>query len=647
MQESNHSILRSYVDSPVSILDSFFTKSPLATWDDVSQAIVGNIPPAMLNYAYKPVGLRSNSICPPYYLPYWTSFFSVEINEPFLELGIPGSDLFPDFFPPYAVGTLPIFEFNIPFENYLLPESPRWLYFRVQPNTPVTNAQQANIWVNGYDEDGNLIPEYRGYASVGPDGLNTGGQLGGSRFEGLMSNVPWGDDDPEIVDGFWSPYTELDPSDPTTFNAGIINPELVGGRKIGYIMFVENLLHDPFYYSLNINFGNPALATSPDPELRKRQQYDGEAAIIAAMMRYFVEEQQVEAIIIDNRINDGFFNTASFIESFGAARKGNTSLEAFQNQDNRAPIDVDRDIEVFGGTRIDNRTIRKLIDTTPWPTVRPDLMEARYPGSVFKNGPVIILDSQSASSGGDQFPRFFMGDELDGNLGNGVQTYIVGTIDGILQGFDEVSQTLVCSKYGSEFPDQDNIGQSPLSFMTESLIYSNIGGAPTSTRYNPNTDYSTLIQALIPVNSNLVGPIYSSSNTGTPKIVQGALSTNIGDTVYFDFGYRGPGTAVDGTPYAAGHWDNPPVGIDQVDGFPGQPDPNDPSSLRDSWLEEAIRVIRLSLGDIVTKSKNAKSGKRTKGLSKVAKQAAARFTTKEDVEAHIKMKEAFDKRKGV
>ena len=117
--------------------------------------------------------------------------------------------------------------------------------------------------------------------------------------------------------------------------------------------------------------------------------------------------------------------------------------------------------------------------------------------------------------------------------------------------------------------------------------------------------------------------------------------------MYFDFGYTGPETAVDGTPYASGHWDNPPVGIDQVDGFPGQPEPNDPSSLRDSWFEEAIRVTRLALGDTVAKGKQVKSGKRAKGMSKVAKQVAARLNSHDAIQAHVAKKEAFDNRTGV
>lgn len=648
LQQSAHSVLQAFFESTgfefIDQVDANLTKAPLATWQDVSSAILGNIAALELEAHYQAgFPIQGSLICPSYYLPYNITFNSVQINEPFEELGIPGSDFFPDFFPEYAIGTLPIIGFNVPFENYLLPESRRWLYFRVQPDTPVTNEQQANVWVLGYTETGEIDPLLRGYASVGPDGLNTGGQLGGSRLEGLVSPVPYGVYDQNLEEGFWSPFVNFDISNPTVFNAGIINPALVGGRRIGYMTFIGNILHDQELISLNINFGNPELALSPDPELRKRQQYDGEAAVIAELMRYFVEDQQVEAIIIDNRINGGFSNTQSLLESFGGARQGGTSFSSFQDQDYRNPFNVDKEMTVFGGTRLDNRTLRKLVDTTPWPTVRPDLMELRYPGSVFKNGPVIILDSQSAKSGGDQFPRFFMGDNLDGDLGNGVHAKIVGTIDGILEGYDSNAIAMIRSRYGSEFPDFDGIGTSPLFMQSENLLYNEIAGAPTSTRYNPYTNYTEFIEALIPVNSNLTGPMYAPSNTGTPEIVQGALSTNIGDTVYFDFGYTGPGTAVDGTPYATGHWDNPPTGINQVNGFPGQPNPNDPSSLRDSWLEEALRVTRLSLGDAVTKSAPSKGAHKSQNPSKVAQNVARMFAgmSEAEIKEYVIAKQKF------
>lgn len=644
MQQSTHSGFYPYCETEGSsfadTIDARLTKSPLANWEDVTQALAQEIASVVLTYRYK--GYFGSTICPPYYLPYWETFYNTQINEPFEELGVPGSDLFPGSFPAYAVGSLPAFNYNVPFENYLLPDSRRWLYFRVKPDTPITNDQQKNVWALAYDSSNNLIPEYRGYASVGPNGLNSSGEVGGSRLEGLMSPVPWGDSDASIEDGFWSPYTNSDPSDPTTFNAGIINPDFVGGRKIGYIFFISNILFDPYFIGLNSNFGNPNLAISPDLELRKRQQYDGEAAVISELMRYFVEEQEVEAMIIDNRINGGGYNTFSLIESFGGSRPGGTCLQSFQNQDNRNPFNTENDMQIYSGTQDDNKSIVYLADTVPWTTVRPDLQELRYPNSVFKNGPVIILDSQYAVSGGDQFPRYFIGENEDGNIGENTMAKIVGSIDGILEGYSADPANLISSKYGSEFPqeiDGELVGSTPLRAKGESLLYNEISNTPSSTRLTSSSNYTTPIPALVPVNSNGIGPIYSSTNTGVTEITEGALSTNIQDTVYFDFGYTGQGQAVDGTPYAAGHWDNPPVGIDQVGGFPGQPNPADVSSLRDSWLEEAIRVIRICLGDTLSRSVTRSEKKRPVSEKSAAQTVMNSLKCEDDVKTYAHKKE--------
>ncbi len=596
-QQSVHSRPEAYFDAIgndfFASVDSSFTKPVLPTWDEVSQALLGNRAAQQLAIRSKDNnGREAADFC----LPGRISFTQTQINSPFEELGIPGSTLDPGIFPEYTVGPLPVLDYNIPTFNYLDPSSLRWLYFRVKPDTPIANTQQENVWVLAYDENGNLIPELRGYASVGPQGLNSGEQLGGSRLEGLLSPVPWGESDPSIEDGFWSPYT-YDVPLPVFFNVGIVRPELVDGRKIGYMTFAYNLLFDPYFIGLNANFGDPAAGP-------KRQQFDGETAVVSEIMKY-LNEQGVEAVIIDNRINEGFFNTASLIESFGGPRKGITDLHAFQNQDNRDAFNVDSEIEVWSGTTLEDRTIRKLIDTAPWPEVRPDLREQQYPGTVFKNGPVIILDAVSAGSGGDQFPRFFSGDNLDGDIGNGVTTKIVGNINGILDGYQPGAIPLITSRYGSEFNEDQGgelVGVSPYLVGAEALLYNNIGGVPTITRLNPTT--GDPIEALVPVNSNLQGPIFSPENTGTLEIRQGALSRNLEDTVYFDFGYRGAGTAVDGTPYAPGHWDNPPTGITQVDGFPGQPVPTDPTTLRDSWFEEALRVTRLCLGEELVAGKS-------------------------------------------
>jgi len=84
------------------------------------------------------------------------------------------------------------------------------------------------------------------------------------------------------------------------------------------------------------------------------------------------------------------------------------------------------------------------------------------------------------------------------------------------------------------------------------------------------------------------------------------LSSERRDVTYFDFGYNESGSSIDGTVYANGHWDSiangGPTGFTYItntfgDSFPDQPlrgtSARSLASVRDSWLEEALRLAQL------------------------------------------------------
>ena len=68
--------------------------------------------------------------------------------------------------------------------------------------------------------------------------------------------------------------------------------------------------------------------------------------------------------------------------------------------------------------------------------VSPSTTASLYPGSVWQNAEFIFMTDTRAGSGGDVFPNCFLGDvSQTGNLGGGIQTHMLGSVDGRLTGY--------------------------------------------------------------------------------------------------------------------------------------------------------------------------------------------------------------------
>jgi hypothetical protein len=98
--------------------------------------------------------------------------------------------------------------------------------------------------------------------------------------------------------------------------------------------------------------------------------------------------------------------------------------------------------------------------------VSPSTTASLYPLSVWQNAEFVFMTDTRAGSGGDVFPNCFLGDvSQTGNLGGGIQTHMLGSVDGRLTGY-ALSFDLPYSKDSPRV--RDSLGNARTPFHTTS-----------------------------------------------------------------------------------------------------------------------------------------------------------------------------------
>jgi hypothetical protein len=187
---------------------------------------------------------------------------------------------------------------------------------------------------------------------------------------------------------------------------GLIKPSLTGGKRIGYVFYQSVIFLDEFNAILLPSFNPP-----DNPTLSL-------ARLFATFMHYLVTDLAIEDLVVDIRGNIGGFITLSY---YIAATVGDTRPY------NSVAIPFAGDPE------------KKILSQTQVPYVDPEELERVLPGSVFRGtcqrtAKVILITDINSASGGDLIPLGFIGAKGDGYLGANTQAYILGNIDGRLDG---------------------------------------------------------------------------------------------------------------------------------------------------------------------------------------------------------------------
>ena len=238
-------------------------------------------------------------------------------------------------------------------------------------------------------------------------------------------NAPGGQVTYSLVSGALNPTPAQILNNKNVLYFGRIKTTLTSGKNVGYIRLRAFPNVDPSALATT-GFFDPTNGTSP------KSNREATSRVLSAMMKYLVTDLgcQGQAIIIDIRGNGGGSGTLAqaLAEFFGATRPGLISNTPYKD-DGIALLDqlqdttkYSTDNEVFATTQNRNSTIFASYNVTA------------YPGSVFQGGKVIILTDCISNSTGDVLPNFFVGANLDKNIGAGTTVKFIGDIDGRFSG---------------------------------------------------------------------------------------------------------------------------------------------------------------------------------------------------------------------
>lgn len=325
---------------------------------------------------------------------------------------------------------------------------------------------------------------------------------------------------------------------------GRIKPSLTGGKNIGYIRLLDFDWFDPFGLMIS-GFFDPTDGASP--------KFDREALsrVLSAMMHYIVTDLQSEAVIIDTRGNAGGLGELglALAEFFGDTRPG-VATNASYKDDGTRPLDQLQD-----PTKYTTANNVLAITRGQYATLQAGYNNIQYPGSVFQGGKVIILTDVISASAGNTFPNFFLGANLNKDIGANTTVEFIGDIDGRLKGFGGEIDPMPVSQNSSFLTDASGNPVSPInvgydicdSFFPQSVV---------------GTNY--YINQQTPVTAIDAAPLKGTAG-GNP------LPNDWPQTVWPDLGFIAP------YPYT------------QLPGEP-TPVPGTQSSWNDVWLRQAIFV---------------------------------------------------------
>lgn len=207
---------------------------------------------------------------------------------------------------------------------------------------------------------------------------------------------------------------------------GRIKTSLTSGvGNVGYIYMADVQQVDQF-------FGMTEASVCPSASCNTssyRNNAEALVSVYAKMMQYLRVDLACTHIILDIRHNGGgmFQVPAKMAEFFGGDTRQTYGVAHASRTDNGNGEQFEIESFVYA-----NNAFKAARDLD---RVSPELSELLYPGSVWQNGEFIFMTDTRAGSGGDVFPNFFLGTAMDGNLGGGVQTHMLGSVDGRLTGY--------------------------------------------------------------------------------------------------------------------------------------------------------------------------------------------------------------------
>ncbi|MCE5318637.1 MAG: hypothetical protein LLG04_14895 [Parachlamydia sp.] len=424
-----------------------------------------------------------------------------------------------------------LFDYNIVMANYIA--KPRNLYWAIS-GTPTGPYQFDPV-------------------SVGYKPCIPGKQP--AEFVGTLGNLSVVDGKPQPHNpdpAYYTLYGAMvgtdDVRDSNSYYYGLIQTSLTGGKRVGYLRWLDEEAQDPSLYL-------PTAAFPPQVPVTAKYGREALSQVYSSITKYFQTELDCDSLIIDIRsYNGGYGFSYTLAEFFGDDRTACKYLWTKKGNENSEPLDL------ADSSRFAFFNDVAAIDTISNSTLFVKQNEQNYgPGAVFRGTPerpkkVIILTDNTACSAGDAFSHYFLGERLDGELGSHTTCRIIGDIDGRLKGAASFYNPLPVCLHSSFLLDSKGKPFSPIYFRADFACGMQINGK-TAIPFNRQSVFISPSRA----------PTLSGEAGGAPLI------NDWRQTVWRDIGLiQAP----------KGHF-SPSIPL-------GKPRFADRTTWRDCWLEQAI-----------------------------------------------------------
>ncbi len=440
------------------------------------------------------------------------------------------------------------YDYNIVLANYIV--QPKNLYYAIA-GTPDLTPVAPNGAPLQFD------PVDIGYkpAIPGPQRAEFVGALGDII---VVDGIP----QPQNPDPTYYTLMGAGASDDDTRNSngyylGLIDPALTGGKKIGYLRWVDHVSVDTDLFLLNSTFP-PVAAGLPPSQGGTNLKYSREALsqVFSNYTRFF-NQQNCEAIIFDIRTNNGGYIETSyaFAEFLGADRVSLGVTWSANDNGNSALLDLDDPLQYSFFQDVTHENCKLSYGyfyvSQNETTYGADTIFRGSPGNPKK---VIVLTDNTAVSAADFTPHIFLGENLDGNLGSNTTGMIIGDIDGRLKGAASNRSPVPVSLDSNRLYNPNGTPFTPIRYRAD-LPSGNVSDGITDIYYNQQTEGTAPSPA----------PSLKGTAGGTP--LPNDWSTNVWPALGFI------------PPYPGLFDPRIPKGL---------PVANVPETARDPWLEQCI-----------------------------------------------------------
>lgn len=437
----------------------------------------------------------------------------------------------------------PILEYDVAIGNYLV--NIQNLYFAIQ-GTVQSNQLDPSYYgylpaLPGPGRAGFVTKLLRADVQTAPGLITPNGSFGDIVPTGYQTMGSYGDD-----------FSNLN-----SYFIAQVNPNLTGGKIIGYFKLSDCLFMDPALLMFE------AIYTSENPNTSNNPRIFREAlcASYAPIFQWF-NEIGCESIIIDWVYNQGGSNYVplTISEFLGSDRLFINEYSVSKGEN--TPIYSSKDKE----TKVVNNTFKGVLKSQYGYV---SLNEKLYPGSVFKGCKhnkkyVTLITDYTSKSSGDNGPNYFTGKNDDGDLGCDTYCRILGSIDGREYAADA---SMITPPYNqnpvydsNNFMDQSGNPAVPF-FYSRDVGFSLVGY--TEKQISSSRQHNGIIPLPCPIK-------------GTSKKYNNSMPFSVETLLFPDFGLNPP--------------IRPPIpGWTSTHTYP--PNFNDPSTWQFTYLDGAILTL--------------------------------------------------------